>query len=210
LPAVIDALSREHGQIVVRVVEANTSTEFRELRERRVDLVLARVPATFVAEDLAIERLFEDPNRVVAGARSRWARHRKIALSELLNEPWVFSPNQSITALITEAFKAHGLDVPAERVSAASILLRNHLLASGRFLTALPDSVLRYSVKQWPLKVLPVDLGVKPRSVAIVTLKHRTVSPVVELFMEHVRAVAKTTFAPASPRPPARRKPQRT
>jgi hypothetical protein len=31
----------------------------------------------------------------------------------------------------------------------------------------------------------------------VVTLKNRTVSPVVQLFIEHVRAVAKTMFAPS-------------
>jgi DNA-binding transcriptional LysR family regulator len=80
-------------------------------------------------------------------------------------------------------------------VSANSILLRNHLLATGRFLTILPDSVLRYDAKQWSLKVLPVELGVKLRSVAIITLKNRTVSPVVQLFAAQVRAVAKTMFS---------------
>jgi len=195
LPAAIDRLSRRYPQIVVRVVRANPSIlEFRELRERNVDLVLAGMPGSFVEDDLDIEILFDDPHFVVVGARSRWARRRKIALAELVNEPWIFPVN--LNALITEAFKAHGLEVPQERVSASSILLRNHLLATGRFLTVLPDSVLRYNAKQWSLKALPVDLGVKPRSIAIVTLKNRTVSPVVRLFVEHLRAVAKTMFAP--------------
>jgi hypothetical protein len=51
------------------------------------------------------------------------------------------------------------------------MLLRNHLLATGRFLTVRPDSVLRYNAQRWSLKALPVDLGVKPRAVAILTLK---------------------------------------
>jgi DNA-binding transcriptional LysR family regulator len=196
LPAVIDRLSRSYPQIVVRVVQANAETlEFRELRERRVDLALARISRSFVEDDFDVEILFDDPHRVVVGARSPWARRRKITLAELVNEPWLFASNQVIRELITEAFKAHGLEVPQERVSASSILLRNHLLATGRFLTALPDSVLRYNAKQWSLKALPVDLGVKPRSVAIVTLKNRTVSPVVQLFVERVRAVAKTMSA---------------
>jgi DNA-binding transcriptional LysR family regulator len=115
----------------------------------------------------------------------------------LVDEPWVFPKNQVLNGLITEAFKAHGLEFPPARVSAGSILLRNHLLATGRFLSVLPDSVVRYNAKQWSLKALPVDLEVEPRSVAIVTLKNRTVSPVVRLFVEHVRAVAKAMFAPA-------------
>lgn len=198
LPAAIDRLSRRYPQIVVRVVQANTATlEFRELRERIVDLALARIPGSFVADDLDIEILFDEPSRVVVGAQSRWARRRKITLAELVNEPWIFPPTQVFSALIKEAFKAHGLKVPKETVSAASILLRNHLLATGRFLTVLPDSVLRYNAKQWPLKALPINLRIKPRPIAIVTLKNRTVSPVVQLFAEQVRAVAKTMFAPS-------------
>ncbi len=201
LPAVIDRLSRRHPRIVVRMVQANAETlDFRELRERRVDLALARVSRSFAQDDLDVEILFDDPHRVVAGARSAWARRRRIALADLVNEPWIFASNQVIRELITEAFKARGLEVPKERVSASSILLRNHLLATGRFLTVLPDSVLRYNAKQWSLKALPVDLGVKLRSVAIVTLKNRTLSPVVEVFVEHVRVVAKTMSAPSSGR----------
>jgi DNA-binding transcriptional LysR family regulator len=198
LPAVIDRLSRRYPQIVVRVVQANVETlENRELRERKVDLALTRIPGAFMEDDLDIEILLDDPHRVVVGARSPWARRRKITLAELVNEAWIFPSSQVIRELITEAFKARGLEVPQERVGASSILLRNHLLATGRFLTVLPDSVLRYNAKQWSLKALPVDLGVKPRSVAIVTLKNRTVSPVVQRFIEHVRAVAKTMAAPS-------------
>ena len=72
LPAAIDRLSRRYPGIVVRVIEANPSTlEFRELRERKVDLALARIPNAFTADDLDIEILFDDPHRVVVGARSR-------------------------------------------------------------------------------------------------------------------------------------------
>jgi DNA-binding transcriptional LysR family regulator len=178
------------------VVQPNLETpDFRELRERRVDLALARVPGSFAEDDLDVEILFEDPHRVVVGARSPWARRRKITLAELANEPWIFASNQGIRELIAEAFKACGLELPQESVSSSSILLRNHLLATGRFLTVLPVSVLRYNSKLLSLKALPVDLAVKPRSVAILTLKNRTASPVVQLFVENVRAVAKTMSA---------------
>ena len=198
LPAAIDRVSRRYPQIVVDVVHENMATlEFRELRERKVDLVLARMTGSVGEDDLDIEILFNDAHFVVAEARSPWARRRKVALAELVNEPWIFPRGQVVGALIAEAFKTHGLKVPQERVRAGSVLLRKHLLATGRFLTVLPDSVLRYNAKEWSLKALPVDLGVKPRPVAIVTLKNRTVGPVVQLFVEHLRAVAKTMFAPS-------------
>jgi DNA-binding transcriptional LysR family regulator len=198
LPEVISRLSQRYPDVVVRVVQANVDRlEFRELRERTIDVALARTSRSFVADDLEVEHLFDDQHRVVAGARSVWARRRKVALAELVNEPWIFASNQVIRELIAEAFAARGLGVPQEKVSANSILLRNHLLATGRFLTVLPDSVLRYNAKKWSLKVLPVDLGVRLRSVAIVTLKNRTVSPVVRLFTEQLRSVAKAMFQQA-------------
>jgi DNA-binding transcriptional LysR family regulator len=199
LPAVIDRLSRRYPQVVTRVVQPSPSIlEFRELRERIVDFALARLPGSFMAPDLDIEILFDDPDFVVVGERSRWARRRKVTLAELVSEPWILASNQVVSALITEAFKANGLEAPREKVSAGSIMMRNQLLATGRFLSVLPTSVLRHNAKQWSLKALPVDLRVKPRAVAIVTLKNRTVSPVAQLFVEQLRAVAKTMFAPSS------------
>jgi DNA-binding transcriptional LysR family regulator len=208
LPAVIERLTRRRPQIVVDVVRAGSpaTLEFRELRERTVDLVLSRIPRGFAADDLHLEVLFHDPNRVVVGARSPLAKRRKLKLADLMQEPWIFPATQVTRSLIAEAFEGQGLEVPREKVSAGSILLRNRLLASGRFVTVLPDSVLRYNARQWSLKVLPVDLGVTPRSVAIVTLKNRTVSPVVAQFLDDVRAVAKAMSAPSPlPSPRARK-----
>jgi DNA-binding transcriptional LysR family regulator len=192
LPEVIGRLSEAHPKLTVRVVQASADTlEFRELRERRVDLALVRTETSFAQEDLEVEALFYDRHRVVANARSSWARRRKLSLAQLVDEPWTFPAGPVIRGLIAEAFHARGLETPRERVSASSILLRNQLLATGRFLTVLPDSVLRYHAAQWSLKALPIDLGVAPRPVMLVTLKKRTVGSVVQLFIEEVRAVAK-------------------
>jgi DNA-binding transcriptional LysR family regulator len=190
LPAAIDRLSLRYPEVVVRVVQANAERmDFRELRGRKVDLAVARVPRSFEAEDLHCEVLFDDPHRVVVGARSPWAR-RKVSLAQLVDEPWLFASNEVIRELISEAFKARGLNVPRERVIGSSILMRNHLLTTGRFVTVLPESVIRYNARQWGLKALPLDLGVAPRSVAIMTLKGRTVAPVARLFMQQVREAA--------------------
>lgn len=203
LPAVIARLSLRYPEIAVRVTQASAERmDFRELRERKVDLALARVPRSFAADDLHSEILFDDPHRVVVGARSRWAR-RKVSLADLADEPWLFASNPVVRELVAEAFKAQGLDAPRERVVGSSILMRNHLLATGRFVTVLPDSVVRYNAKQWGLKALPLELGVKPRSVAIVTLKNRTIAPVAGLFIEQAREVAKT-ISVAKPRAPTR------
>ena len=191
LPEAIDRLSGVYPKLRVNVVQASADTlDFRELRERRVDVALVRTSKAFREEDLDLEVLFYDRHRVVVGASSPWARRRMVSLAELVDGPWVFPAGPVIRELIAEAFKACGLEIPQEHVSASSILLRNQLLATGRFITVLPESVLRYHAKQWQLKALPIDLGVTLRPVVIATLKNRTVGPAVQLFIEQVRAVA--------------------
>jgi hypothetical protein len=83
-----------------------------------------------------------------------------------------------------------------ESVVSLSMNLRNHLLATGRFLKVLSASVLRFNAKAWSLRALPIDLRVQHRCVAIITLRGRTLSPVVELFIDHARAVAKSLSPP--------------
>jgi len=196
LAPVIDLMSRRYPDIGVRVVQSSAEPlVYPELRERRVDVALARISKSFAHSDLDVEILFDDPPRVVVGVSSPWARRRKVALADLANEKWTLTSDQVIRDLIADAFAARGLAPPRETVTASSMLLRGRLLATGRYVTVLPDSVLRYNARQWSLKALPIDLAMKPMAVTLITLRNRTVSPVVQIFVEQVRAVAKTLAA---------------
>jgi len=175
------------------VVTAQPATlEFRELRERKVDLLLGRISLPLVDDDVDVEILFEDRLFVVTGSRNRWTRRQRIDLAELMSERWLLLPaNNVLSSLIAQAFEARGLDPPRECVS-ADVHTRLHLLTTGRFLTFVPDSLLQFVAKRWSLKALPVDLSIQGPSLGIITLRNRTVSPVVQLFIESAREVAKS------------------
>ena len=192
VPAIIDRLSRRYPRIDVHVVHAETATlELRELRERDVDLLVGRILGP-LDDDIDAEVLFEDRRFIVAGARSRWAGRRKLALSELVHEPWILDPpNAAAIPLITAAFRAQGLELPRRNVTSFSLHVRTYLLATGRFLAIMPDSTLRFCAKPWSIRVLPIDIGVPPQKVAIFTLKNRTLSPAVKLFIQCARQVVK-------------------
>jgi DNA-binding transcriptional LysR family regulator len=91
-----------------------------------------------------------------------------------------------------DAFRARGLKPPRTTVVTYSMHLRNRLLASGRFLSVLPSYALTLAGKPASLKTLPVDLGNTRGTLAIFTLKNRTLSPLAELFIQTVRAVVKS------------------
>ena len=71
-----------------------------------------------------------------------------------------------------------------------SIPLHHHLLATGRSLTMLPMSMLRFG-KHLPLKLLPVATPKNTYPTGIVTLKGRTLGPLAQLFMDCARDEAR-------------------
>jgi DNA-binding transcriptional LysR family regulator len=207
--AIIDRLSRRNPGVVVHVTTVQPATlEFRELRERKVDLLLGRmISPSLVDNDIEVEILFEDRLFVVAGARNRWACHRKIELAELANERWILLPeNNALSSLFAQAFRAYGLDPPRATVT-ADIHLRIHLLTTGRFLTILPADLLQLVGKRWSLKILPVDLGIQAPSLGVLTLRNRTLNPVAQCFIEYAREVAKSMAGSRGPRMARQRKP---
>jgi DNA-binding transcriptional LysR family regulator len=189
--AVIKRLSRRYPRIVFHLVTAEgTDTLQRELSERSIDLLIARRVGLFTDEKFGFEFLYDSSFVVVAGARNPWVRRRRIALAELVNEPWVLPPPEGVLGpAYLEAFRASGLDYPRTAVFAAPPGVRLSLLASGRFLTIVPISVLRFS-KRPEIKVLPVKLQYTQVPVGIINLKNRTLSPVVQLFVSDARDVA--------------------
>jgi DNA-binding transcriptional LysR family regulator len=194
LCVIIDRLSLQHPRIAFRVTVGDLpNLQERELRERDIDLMIGRLPSAKPAEDAEVEVLFHEQWFVVAGLQSRWTRRRKIDLAELVNEPWCLPPPESFPGgLITSAFQARGLDVPPTCVTAHSIHVQNGLLATGRFLTILPGTMLHFSAKRLSLKRLPIDLAIQPWPVGIVSLKNRTLSPIAQLFIDCARRISKS------------------
>jgi DNA-binding transcriptional LysR family regulator len=119
---------------VFNVVQSSTATQFRELRERTVDLTLARLRTPLRENDLTTETLFDDRVFIVAGAQNPWSRRRKIEFSKLAHEPWIaLPPDNDASSFLADAFKARGLALPNPAVVTFSQHVRFHLLAKGRY-----------------------------------------------------------------------------
>lgn len=196
LPQVIQRFYERYPQVILQVDEMpSTETALPILQDRKCDLILARTvrgQKLSPSDDLNIETLFDDRLVLAAGSHSRWARRRKIELAELIEEPWILMASNTWNyQRVAEAFEAQGLVVPKIRLLTFSLHLRTHLLAEGPFITALPGSALRSTAEHFLLKLLPVDLPIRPWPVSVVTLKNRTLSPVVERFIECTRQVTK-------------------
>jgi DNA-binding transcriptional LysR family regulator len=191
VPAVIDRLSRRYPRIVFHVVSGQTDTLHRELMDRKVDLLVAWKFGPFAEEVLDFELLYNDPHVIAAGEKSPWVRRRNVSFAELVNESWVLAPPESVLGSVAlKAFRTSGLDYPRATVFSLPTEARLCLVATGRFLSILSTSILRFPARRSDIKVLPIELPITSVPIGIATLRNRLPSPAARLFIECARQVA--------------------
>ncbi|MCP4621225.1 MAG: LysR family transcriptional regulator [Bradyrhizobium sp.] len=192
VPAAIERLVQRYPGVKFHVELSTAPLQFNLLRDRKCELVVARLLTDVQEVDLDIEPLFFEQLRVVAGAGNKWARRPRVGLAELIDEPWILSPFElERGSPLVDAVRALGLSVPKPRILSNSLNLRNTLLAGGRYLTLVPGSVIEFGPSKPLFKVLPVELPRWQRPLAVFRLKNRTLSPVAQLFIECIRQAAK-------------------
>ena len=195
VPAAIDKLSRQYRNMTVETEQGTFRTLLGFLRSRRCEVVVTRLLAR--EPDVNVEPVHYDQLFVVAGARSKWARQRRITLADLADEPWVQAPPEMEPGSPSlEAFRAAGLSAPRVVVLNGSMNLRYCLLATERFITMIPDSVLHYGAQRASIRILPVKLPRWKVPTCALTLKDRTLSPLAQRFIDCLHELAK----PLAPR----------
>lgn len=195
LPTIVTRFSAQHPGAMLEVDNVTGVTSAPRLRDRSLDLVFARGGPGLASfendDDVRVETLFEDKLAIVVGSESPWARRRKVTLADLRDAPWISVPYGLTQQGLGHAFAAAGLGAPNIVLKTFSIHLRLNLIVTGRFVTTLPRSVINCYRERFAFKVLPIDLLTPGWTVAIATLRHRTLNPLVLKFIECARSVAR-------------------
>jgi DNA-binding transcriptional LysR family regulator len=168
---------------------------YRDLHERKVDLVLGPIVNPLSDEAIQAESLFEDHFVIVAGSKNPLTRRRTIKLADLLEERWILPPlDTTVGVACVNAFRLSGLQVPERKIESSAILLQIGLLATEDLVTIFPSSLVRFGAERFAIQALPIKIAVRPPPIGIITLKGRTISPAVQRFIDAVREVAKLSL----------------
>lgn len=188
----IQQLVRRHPYWVFHLQLANAAVHLDLLRSRTCEVVIGRPEFSDQLPDVDTHHLFHEKLLVVVGPQSKWHGRRKIALNDLVDEPWVQARLEVDPGGPTfEAFQAAGLELPRVTVFSDSLNLRYSLLETGPFMTMIPESTLRLGPKRASLRVLPIDIPRWHQPTSISVLKNRTLSPMAQAFVHAVREAAK-------------------
>jgi DNA-binding transcriptional LysR family regulator len=190
LAVIINELLALMPKLRFQVRVGDTAVLYDALRERRLDVALTRMPEPSADSDLEMEVLFADPLVVAAGAHNPWARRRKVSLADLVDQPWVLPPPDTVLGRFgAEIFRVRGLEPPRAAVVTPSLQLRLSLMSGGPHLTLVPRAMLRVSGAQPAIVSIPVELPETERPVGLVRLKGRSISPVLGTFIARAREV---------------------
>ena len=196
LQPIVVEFAKLHPRVVLSIDTVNTRSFPPMLRERSLDLVLARkgwpLDEPGLVEDFAIETVFDDKLVVAVGQSNPLARRRKPSWTELADQPWVLTDSDIWNyRIVAEAFSARGLGPPKVHMKTLSVHMRAKMVATSNCITTFPWSVVLFH-GHLQLKTLPIDLPLRSWPIMAVTLKHRTPSPIVARFLESARAVSRS------------------
>jgi DNA-binding transcriptional LysR family regulator len=200
LQPIIEQFTEQYPRVILDVDTVNTMSFPQKLRERELDLVLARggwpLEEPQLVRDFKVETLFNDELVIAVGHQSPWASRRKVDIVELRDEQWILTTSDTWNyRIVAKGFRKAGVEMPRIAMRTISVHLRANMAATGRFIATFPRSVLVLYADRFALKILPVDLPDRAWPIKIATLKDRTLSPVAERFIACARAVAKSLVA---------------
>jgi DNA-binding transcriptional LysR family regulator len=187
---IICSLVRRYPRITYHVNVSDTDALARQLRERTLDVLVTRWIPPLIDEDLAGEVLFQNALAVMADKSHPLVGRKKLRLGDLMDERWTLSPPDSFLGrIVVDVFSRRKLELPRAVVTTLSIYMRLGLLASGRFLTVLPRTMLRQRSNRAWLRALDIDLSDSAGPIALITLKRRRSASPLTLFEEAGRMV---------------------
>ena len=142
LPLAIGAVLKKWPQLTVFVIEGVWDRLAEGLVKHEIDLALSATADTPDDIEAIADCRWQDQNHVVAAARHRLRRKRKLTLKDTMNEQWAITPRGTAPYQhMGQVFRAHGLGLPNIVVETRSIIVLKSLVTHSGFLSWMPESI---------------------------------------------------------------------
>ncbi len=199
VPAAVSLLKRQHPRILVRIEIDDSPHLVGRLLKGELDIAVARVLGSHIADDLVFEALAGETHRVIAGAAHPLAGKRRLKLSDLVDQPWILPPAGSILRnRIDSMFIHRGLRLPRNLVETASIPVITSLLQSAPMVSALQEETVYPYCRSGLLTILPLTLGVEMEPFGLITRRNHQMSPSAGAMLQALHDAASRMYGKSS------------
>ncbi len=188
VPPLLGAFHKAHPEIDLSLVVDNRAGILQRLYANELDFaVMGRVPPGAALEG---EPVLPNPLVVVAAATHPLARKRRLPLSALLEETWLFREEGSGTRLTLERhFDEQGV-APQRRLTLSGNSAVKQAAIAGLGVAVLPRAALDLELAARRLAVLDVEGFPLERQWHIVRMRHKRLSPAALAFQKLIREAA--------------------
>src|SRR5215469_6856186 len=197
LPDAIALLKKERPGVAISVVVNTYDILMPSLLVGDLDMVLGRMPEQGRSRALVYEEFYAEPICLVVRRGHPLLRKRRLALRELVNEPWLLPlPETTLRRQIERAFVDASAPLPRNVIESVSILTNRVLLRKSDCIGVMPYHVALDDVEHGLLAILPVKLKSIDSPVGAILRAPGSLAPAASALLECLRIAARDVPSP--------------
>lgn len=196
VPQVLRGLHRVQPRLVLKVVSGNWDTLLERLLRGEIDVVVSTEPVGIVVEDVAIEKLCDEYNVVIA-ARDHPLAGTRPTPRQLQRASWIgIDQLPRADADLQRYFKAARLKPPIPRIRTEVTAFARSWVESSDYLCVLPSRAVGQVVRGSGVTILDVPLTESSWSLVASYRRRATRTPGMLAFLEGIRAALRQAAGP--------------
>jgi DNA-binding transcriptional LysR family regulator len=187
---VAEILCEAHPRLALVINEAFFEDLLRQLNDGRVDVIFSNFPQVSVSPNLVLEPLTTVRSSIMAGRTHPLAGRRELTRADLVPHRWVIADQPHAQDSFEKFFSADGLPPPRDVFRTNSLNLMLSLVASGRFLSPLPEHLIHERLAD-RLRSLPLENHAIERQAGLIYRVGEQERPALSHVLEAFRSIAK-------------------
>lgn len=188
---VAEILCEAHPRLALVINESFFEDLLKQLNDGRLDVIFTNFPPVPVSPNLVLEPLTSVRSSIMAGRNHPLAARRELTRADLVPHRWVIADQPHAQDSFEKYFSADGLPPPRDVFRTNSLNLMISLVASGKFLSPLPEHLISERMADG-VRPLPIENHVIERQAGLIYRVGENERPASAHVLEAFRAVAKS------------------
>lgn len=193
LPRTIAFLKKEHPLLNISVEVETSDLLLKALEQDELDLVVARIPENYPAENLTFIPFGAEVIVPVARSDHPEMHNGSLTLDALRPYCWVIQPQPApLRMFFHQLFREAQTSLPSSTIETSSTLLGLSLLKESDMISLQPVSLINYYERMNIIGRLPISLSIKMNPYGLIARKNRiptaAMHVVSEAFLKHAPA----------------------
>lgn len=191
VPGAVIALTREHPQHDVSIMEGTYEHLLAALQAGEADFLIGALRDEAIAGDVRQEHLFDDPLCIAARRGHPLTGRRRMRVADLAEFPWIAPRTGSpLRAHFETLFASAGVKPPAHAVQCNSLIAARAFLMEGDYLMLSSAHQIHYEVQAGLLLALPHPGGRVMRSIGLTMRRNWQSTQVQSRLLELLRELS--------------------